>query len=45
LKGKTNFFNDAKIKMYETYLRKIHNKDKEIKLISERHIDENDINY
>ena len=35
LKGKTNFFNDAKIKMYETYLRKIHNKDKEIKLISE----------
>ena len=32
-------------KFDKNYLRKIHNKDKEIKLISERHIDENDINY
>ena len=42
LKGKKNFFNEAKEKLYETYLKKIKTHDEVIKLISERHIDEND---
>jgi hypothetical protein len=43
LKGKKNFFNEAKEKLYETYLKKIKSHEEVIKLISERHIDENDI--
>ena len=43
LKGKKNFFNEAKEKLYETYLKKINSEGNNVKLVSERHIDENDI--
>ncbi len=41
-KGKKNFFNEAKEKLYETYLKKINSHEDVIKLISERHVDENE---